>query len=105
MKYDAEGLCSTPSCRETQGIHTEPQARYLQYHRASQKCLRCCSSQKTTSEKIKHCSVALKKMHKQLTFAVTAFQDGRVLSNHGSQSIDISIRRCLIHHDQVDFLG
>lgn len=31
------------------------------YYRASQKCLRCCSSQKTTSEKIKHCSVDLKK--------------------------------------------
>lgn len=46
-----------------------------------------------------------KKKHKQLTFAVTAFQDGRVLSDHGSQSIDISIRRCLIHHGQVDFLG
>lgn len=77
------------------------------YYRASQKCLRCCSSHKTTSEKIKHCSVDLKKKkkHKQLTFAVTAFQDGRVLSDHGSQSIDISIRRCLIHHGQVDFLG
>lgn len=44
-----------------QGVHKEPQARHLQYHRASQECLRCCSPQKTTSEKIKHCSVDLKK--------------------------------------------
>lgn len=94
--------------RNAKGCYTGPQARYLQYYRASQKCLRCCSSHKTTSEKIKHCSVDLKKKkkkHKQLTFAVTAFQDGRVLSDHGSQSIDISIRRCLIHQGQVDFLG
>lgn len=76
----------------------------IQYHVASPKEFQwCCSSQETISEKITHCSLDLK-MHKQLTFTVTAFQDRRVLSNHGSQSVDISIRCCLIHHGQVDFL-